>query len=65
MLERSSLILFLMLFAAASASAQSGRRVAPTPKPTPVAQTRDDAPNYSESKPNPPRPQLMPIAFPG
>ncbi|MBK7934271.1 MAG: VWA domain-containing protein [Acidobacteria bacterium] len=65
MLERSSLILFLMLFAAASASAQSGRRVAPTPKPTPVAQTRDDAPNYSESKPNPPRRSTYADRFPG
>ncbi|MGB5012384.1 MAG: hypothetical protein WBO68_00025 [Pyrinomonadaceae bacterium] len=65
MLDRSLLLLFLMLFAAASASAQSGRRVAPTPKPTPAAQIRDDAPNYSESKPNPPRRSTYADRFPG
>lgn len=65
MFNRLPLFLFLILFAAASAFAQSGRRVAPTPKPTPVAPTRTDAPIYSESKPNPPRRATYADRFPG
>ena len=64
MLKRSSILLFLLLLSSVS-FAQSGRRVAPTPKPTPVAQTREDAPIYSESKPNPPRRATYADRFPG
>ncbi len=44
---------------------QSGRRVATTPKPTPVAETRDETPQYSDSKPNPPRRAVYADRFPG
>lgn len=64
MLKRSSGLVLLLLFTSLS-YAQSGRRVAPTPKPTPIVQTRDDAPNYSESKPNPPRRATYSDRFPG
>lgn len=50
---------FFILFAlSAVISAQSGRRVAP--EPTPDAQKIVDEANYSESKPNPKRPQYIP-----
>ena len=64
MLNRTPILLFLLLLSTTS-FAQSGRRVAPTPKPTPVTQTRDDAPRYSESKPNPPRRAVYADRFPG
>ena len=46
-----------------SLPAQSGRRVAPTP--TPVAVSKDDAPQYSESKPQPRRTGPITERFPG
>lgn len=58
-------MIFLLPVTAAAVFAQSGRRVAPTPKPTPVTQTRDDAPIFSESKPNPPRRATYADRFPG
>ena len=64
MLKRTPIFLFLLLLSTIS-FAQSGRRVAPTPKPTPVTQTREDAPRYSESKPNPPRRATYADRFPG
>lgn len=64
MLNRSSIVLFLLLLSSVS-FAQSGRRVAPTPKPTPIIQTNDEAPLFSESKPNPPRHAIYSNRFPG
>lgn len=64
MLKRTPILLFLLLLSTIS-FAQSGRRVAPTPKPTPLTQTRDDVPRYSESKPNPPRRSTYVDRFPG
>ena len=44
--------------------AQSGRRAAPTPKPTPLA-VQDDTPQFSESRPQKPRLNRNPDKFPG
>lgn len=64
MLKRTPILLFLLLLSTMS-FAQSGRRVAPTPKPTPSGQSRDVVPQYSESKPNPPRRATFSDRFPG
>jgi len=61
-------VLFVILYgilAVGLAFGQSGRRVAPTPKPTPVPETRDETPQYSDSKPNPPRRAVYTDRFPG
>jgi len=61
-------VLFVILYgilAVGLVFGQSGRRVAPTPKPTPVAETRDKTPQYSDSKPNLPRRAVYTDRFPG
>jgi Ca-activated chloride channel family protein len=60
-------LVFAFLFALAAAhfvQAQSGRKLSPTPRPSPAA-TPDDATQYSESKPQPGRTARFTERFPG
>jgi Ca-activated chloride channel homolog len=56
-------VVLILILGILTLPAQSGRRVAPTPTPAPV--TRDDASQYSESKPQPRRSGPVSERFPG
>jgi VWFA-related protein len=57
-MKRILIIGFLVLGLLSTGFGQSGRRIASTPAPAPT-EAKDDTPDYSESKPQPPRPKYL------
>ncbi len=64
-MNRTSFAIIIILSAAIFATGQSGRRAAPTPKPTPIVAATPEIVPYSESKPNPARRPKYSNRFPG
>jgi len=64
-MNRTSFAIILILCAAIFASAQSGRKAAPTPTPTPFLAVTPETIPYSESTPNPARRPKYSKRFPG
>lgn len=60
-----SLATLLLLVLSLSGVAQSGRRGIATPTPAPTVKREDATPDFSESKPRPPRANRMGERFPG